>query len=103
MLGISNVRFPGVRCIKKNAKSLIGVVSSDGAFLAITFVIFLFLLISLSFRRLVFGTYNHFENTDIIQSNDKHSWPIVSQKQLMEFQSPGKFERYTYNYHSIAS
>ena len=91
MLGISIFRCPGIRCIKKNLKALTGIVSSDGAFLIIAVLIFLFLLISLSFRRIALGLFNHQEDhSNNIQLIDKYSQPIISHKQLMELQSPGK-------------
>ena len=90
MLGISIVRCPGVRCIKKNLKTLAGVVSSDVAFIIITVFIFLFLLISLSFRRIAFSIFNNpDDHSKNVKSLEEYSRPIISHKQLMELQSPG--------------
>ena len=90
MLGISIVRCAGVRCLKKNLKTLAGVVSSDGAFLVITVLIFLFLLLSLSFRRIAFSIFNYQEDhSKNVKSLEEYSRPIISHKQLMELQSPG--------------
>ena len=90
MLGISIVRCPGVRCIKKNLKTLAGVVSSDVAFIIITVLIFLFLLISLSFRRIAFSIFNYpDDHSKNVKSLEEYSRPIISHKQLMELQSPG--------------
>ena len=98
MLGISIVRCPGVRCLKKNLKTLAGVVSSDGAFIIITVLIFLFLLISLSFRRIAFTIFNspddHSKN---VKSLEEYSRPIISHKQLMELQSPGMLNYRLFN------
>ena len=90
MLGISIVRCPGVRCLKKNLKTLAGVVSSDVAFIIITVLIFLFLLISLSFRRIAFSIFNYpDDHSKNVKSLEEYSRPIISHKQLMELQSPG--------------
>ena len=98
MLGISIVRCPGVRCLKKNLKTLAGVVSSDVAFIIITVLIFLFLLISLSFRRIAFSIFNspddHSKN---VKSLEEYSRPIISHKQLMELQSPGMLNYRLFN------
>ena len=88
MLGISVIRFPGIRCVKKYTKALTGFLSSDGVFVAMAIVIFLFLLISFSFRRLAFGNSTPLQPAE--QHDGKYNLPIISHKQLMEFQSPGK-------------
>ena len=98
MLGISIVRCPGVRCLKKNLKTLAGVVSSDGAFLIITVLIFLFLLLSLSFRRIAFSIFNYQEDhSKNVKSLEEYSRPIISHKQLMELQSPGMLNYRLFN------
>ena len=90
MLGISIVRCPGVRCVKKNLKTVAGIVSSDVAFFIIAVLIFIFLLISLSFRRIAFGLLNSpDEHSKNVQGIESYSRPIISHKQLMELQSPG--------------
>ena len=90
MLGISIIRCPGVRCVKKNLKTIAGIVSSDVAFFIIAVLIFIFLLISLSFRRIAFGLLNsHEDHSKNVQGIESYSRPIISHKQLMELQSPG--------------
>ena len=88
MLGISVIRVPGMRCIKQNVKSLLGILFTEAAFLGVAFLIFLLLLISFSFRRLTQGS-SYAENGQLFLPNGNRFRPIINHKQLLELQSPG--------------
>ena len=95
MLGISTIRFPGFRCIKKNTASIISLVSSEErGFLALAFVIFLLLFISL-FSKLLAEPSGDLDNDNHRQKIGKGR-PVVSHKQLLELQSPGNENTYLY-------
>lgn len=88
MLGISVIRVPGMRCIKQNVKSLLGILFTEAAFLGVAFLIFLLLLISYSFRRLTQDS-SYAENGHLLLPNGNRFRPIINHKQLLELQSPG--------------
>ena len=88
MLGISVIRVPGMRCIKQNVKSLLGILFTEAAFLGVAFLIFLLLLISFSFRRLTQDS-SYAENGHLLLPNGNRFRPIINHKQLLELQSPG--------------